>query len=105
VLLLRHVLASHGEGGAWQDLAVDGGGDGPGSSPSFGEVDRCGSLLYERGLAMVQLGELGFNGCSLAGELVLPLCGFALDIHLSSAGSRSLLLLKGLLLLREEPDA
>jgi hypothetical protein len=78
VLLLRHVLASHGEGGAWQDLAVDGGGDGPGSSPSFGEVDRCGSLLYERGLAMV---------------------------HLSSAGSRSLLLLKGLLLLREEPDA
>jgi hypothetical protein len=54
---------------------------------------------------MVQFGHLGFNGCSLVDELVLPLFGPMLGVHLSSASLPSLLLLIGLLQLREEIGA
>jgi hypothetical protein len=48
---------------------------------------------------MVRFGQLGFDGCSLADELVLPLGGPVHDVNLPSAGSHLLLLLIGLLLL------
>jgi hypothetical protein len=54
---------------------------------------------------MVQLGQLGFNGCSLTGEHALSLCGSTLGVHLPSAGPHLLLLLIGLLLLKKELDA
>jgi hypothetical protein len=48
---------------------------------------------------MVWFDQQGFDGCSLTGELVLPLGGPTLDVILSSMDSRSLLLLMGSLLL------
>jgi hypothetical protein len=45
---------------------------------------------------------MGFDGCWLVGELVLPLGGPALDVNVSSAGLCSLLLLIGMRVLGEE---
>jgi hypothetical protein len=46
---------------------VDGDGDGYCPSLGFGVVDGGGPLRPERGLALVQLGHLGIEGCLLAG--------------------------------------
>jgi hypothetical protein len=89
----------------WWPLTIDGGGDGPSSSPGFGEVDCHGLLHLKCRLAMVQFNQVGFNGCLLVGELALLLRSSALGINLPSTGSHLLLLLIGLLLLRKEPDA
>jgi hypothetical protein len=45
-------------------------------------VDHYGPLCLERGLALVQFGQLGLNGCSLAGEFTPSLCGPTLDVSL-----------------------
>jgi hypothetical protein len=46
---------------------------------------------------------LGIEGCSLVGELVMSLGGPLLGVNLQSMDLRLLLLLIGLLLLKEEP--
>jgi hypothetical protein len=53
---------------------------------------------------VVQLGQLGLDGCLLTGEFGLLLCSPALGISLPCMGSCLLLLLIGLLLLRKEPN-
>jgi hypothetical protein len=75
-------------------------------SPCSGgdEVYYYGPLCLERELAVVQFGQLGLNGRSLASEFALLLRCLALGIGLLSVGSCLLLLLIGLLLLRREPD-
>jgi hypothetical protein len=83
---------------------VDGSGDSPSSSLSFGEVDHDELLHLKRRPAMMYFGHLGFGGCSLTGELVLLLGAPAINVNMPSAGSHSLLLLIGLLLLGEEPS-
>jgi hypothetical protein len=83
-------------------IVVDGGGEAPSTSPSAGEVDRYGPLCLEHGLAMVYSYQLGLDGRLLASEFTPPLCGPALDVCLSSMSSCLLLLLIGLLSLREE---
>jgi hypothetical protein len=84
---------------------INGGGNGPGPSLGFGEVDCCGPLHLELGVVMLQFGQHGFNGCSLASEFALPLRYPVLNVNLPSMGSRLLLLLIWLLLLRKEPNA
>jgi hypothetical protein len=41
---LSHVLAGPGKGWTWHPFEVDGGGNGPGPSSGFGEVDDGGSF-------------------------------------------------------------
>jgi hypothetical protein len=48
-----HVLAGPSKGQVRWRLMVDGGGDDPGSCSGLGEVDGCGPLHLERGLAAV----------------------------------------------------
>jgi hypothetical protein len=55
-------------------LTADGGGDVTGSSPGGGEVDHQDPLCLERGLAMLQLGQLGFNCCLLVVAWAYALC-------------------------------
>jgi hypothetical protein len=52
---------------------VDGGGNGSGSSSSFGEVDGGGSLRPQRGLVSVYFGLLGIEDCLLTGKLIVVL--------------------------------
>jgi hypothetical protein len=48
-----HVLVGPGEGRAWRPLIVDGCSDGPGPSSDLGEVDYCGPLCLDHGLAVL----------------------------------------------------
>jgi hypothetical protein len=84
---------------------VNGGSNGPGPSLGFGAVNHCSILHQECGLVMLQIGQLGFNGCSLAGEFALPLRCPVLNVNLPSMGLRLLFLLICLLLLTKEPNA
>jgi hypothetical protein len=72
---------------------VDGGGDIPSPSLNVGEVDHYRPLCIERVLAVVQFGQLGFDGRSLTDELTPLLCGPMLSVTLLNVGSHLLLLL------------
>jgi hypothetical protein len=67
---------------------ADNGGDVTSLSLGGGKVDHQDPLHLERGLAMVQLDQLGFNGRLLTGEFGSPLCGPVPGVDLLSAGFR-----------------
>jgi hypothetical protein len=76
--------------------AVDSGGDIPSPRLSVGEVGHYDLLYLERRLAVVQFGQLGFNGRLLARKVTLSLHGPALGVSVLNAGLRLLLLLIGM---------
>jgi hypothetical protein len=86
----------------WHTFLVDGNGDGSCPSLGFCVVDGGGSLRPQRGLASVQLGHLGVEGCLLTNELIIALTYPSLSVDLPGTGSRLLLLLVGLLLIGAE---
>jgi hypothetical protein len=53
-----------------------------GRCPSPLMVGNYGPPSLECGLAVVQFGQLGLNGCSLAGEFTGSLCGLAPGVNL-----------------------
>jgi hypothetical protein len=78
---------------------VDCGCDTPSPNPVDGEVNHYALLCLECRLVVVQFGQMGIEGRSLASPLYCPTLG----VDLSSVGSHLLLLLVGMLLLKREP--
>jgi hypothetical protein len=76
---------------------VDGGGDVPGLSSVFREVDGGGLLHSQCGLASMQFGQLGVEGCLLTGKLIMMLIHPQLNIDLPGMDLHLFLLLIGLL--------
>jgi hypothetical protein len=69
-------------------LVADNGGDVTSLSLGGGKVNHQDPLHLERGLAMVQLDQLGFNGRLLTGEFGSPLHGPVPGVDLLSVGFR-----------------
>jgi hypothetical protein len=83
-----HILASPSKGRLRRTITVDGIGNIPTPSLGSGEFNCYAPLCLERGLVVVQFGQLGLDDRSLTGELISPLCSPTLVVNLSSAGSR-----------------
>jgi hypothetical protein len=97
-------LAGHSKGRLLHPLMVDGTDDVHSLGLGGGEVNHNASLYLERQLEVVLFDQLGLDGRLLADKFASLLRSPVLGVNLPSIGSRLLLLLAGLLLLRREPD-